>query len=137
MVAMETKEKPMTKGAMARLYREAMAAGRAAAAKVVPVPMVVQQHANMADDNSPVVKTYECAGGVCGFAWVEVRPANSRFANYLKRMKLGRYHEYERAVVIWVSDYGQSMQRKEAHAAAMAKVFRDAGLRSYSNSRMD
>ena len=53
----------------------AVAAGKAAAEVKVPVPMVVVQRSNPLNDASPVVKVYEpIIDGVCGFAWVKVRP---------------------------------------------------------------
>jgi hypothetical protein len=38
---------------------------------------------------------------------------------------------------MWVFDYNQSMELKEAYAHAYAKVLRDAGFNAYANSRMD
>jgi hypothetical protein len=122
----------------AALYAKADAAGKAAAAARVPVPMVVVQRANPLNDASPVVKRYApVMGGVCGFAWVIVRPGNSAFANYLKKRGLARPDSYAGGVNLWVGDYGQSMEKKEAYAGAFADVLQDAGLRAYSNSRMD
>lgn len=63
--------------------------------------------------------TYHVEGGVCGFARVEVRPRTSAWAKWL----LGagwRSSDYFRCVTLNVSDFGQSMQRKAAYAAAFA-----------------
>ena len=69
----------------AAIYDEAWKAGVAAATDTVPVPMQVVQRANPLDDKSPIVKAYEPVyDGVCGFAWVKVKPANSPFAKWLK-----------------------------------------------------
>ncbi len=119
------------------LFVKAEMAGIEAATKCVPVPMIVQQRANPLDDHSPVVKQYApVMDGVCGFAWVIVRPGNCSFANWLKKNGHGS-SAYGGGVQIWVSRYNQSMTKKEAHAHAMAKVLAGAGIRAYACSRMD
>jgi hypothetical protein len=60
--------------------------------EIVPVTFV--EHENMLDDNSPIKKTYFIQDGVCGFAWIKVRPANSRFAKWLIHSDLARKDEY-------------------------------------------
>ena len=122
-----------------QLLSDAIAAGIAAAEACVPIPMIPVQHANPFDDSSPIVKVYEpVLGGVCGFAWIVLRPANSKFANYCKTSYAVRTHKnYGGGLAIWIGAYGQSMTRKEAYASAFAKVLRDAGLNAYAESRMD
>ena len=111
--------------------------GREAANKAVVAPMIVQEHTNMMDDTSPVAKSYYVPDGVCGFAWLVVRPGNSSFAHWLKKTKGGR-KEYYGGVAVSIHDYNQSMQRKEAHASAMAKYLREVlAINIYSQSRMD
>lgn len=121
------------------LYRRAVEAGRAAAEACTPTPMVVQEHANPLDDSSPVIKQYApVMAGVCGFAWINVRPGNSSFACWLKRNDLGRSDRYEGGVRVWVDGYGQSYERKRAYAGGFARVLRDAGMdRVYPGSRLD
>lgn len=75
-------------------------------------------------------------GGVCGFAWVTVRPANCSFARYLKEEK-GCRLAYGGGMQIWISDYSQSMQMKEFYARAFAEKLREFGIRATSDSRMD
>lgn len=122
------------------LYAKARAAGMAAAAARVPTPMVVVRHANPLDDNSPVVKRYEpVMDGVCGFAWIKCRPARGPFFAYCKAEGLGR-KDYDGGWSIWVSDFNQSMERKEAYAYAFAEVLNEspeAGVTAYGQSRMD
>ena len=119
------------------LYIKAELAGIEAANKAVPVPMIVEQRANPLDDKSPIIARYApVMDGVCGFAWVEIHPGNSAFANYLKKTgKAGKH--YRGGVAIWISRYNQSMTRKEPHAHAMAKVLSEAGIKAYPASRMD
>ena len=82
--------------------------------------------------------SYLVEGGPCGFAQVEVRPRNSPFAKWLIRQNLGRSSDYQKCVYVWVSDFGQSMQRKEAWADAVAAFLTAKGYSGVSSSsRMD
>lgn len=119
------------------LWDKASAAGNAAAEKTVPVPMVVAQRANMLDDSSPVVKTWDVPSGVCGFAWVTVRPGNSAFANWLKKKGYGKPDSYAGGVTVWCPLSTQSMEIKSAWAHAVAEVLRGAGVKAYGRDRMD
>ena len=126
--------KPDYKGMVAK----ARAAGLAAVKDCVPIPMVVVQRADPLNDNSPVVKQYApVMDGPCGFAWVNVKPGNSAFAKYLKAEGLARSDSYEGGVTMWVSEFNQSMAKKEAYAYAFSEVLRAEGIRAYANSRMD
>ena len=109
-----------------KLYDAAWAAGVAAAKAAIPEPMVV----------SGMGQRYFVSEGACGFAWVKVRPANSAFGNWLKKEKLAR-PAYNGGLDIWISDYNQSVARKEAHARAMAAVLKDAGINAFADSRLD
>jgi len=126
----------MTPAECQALYNRAFAAGIEAAKACVPTAMTVTQHANPFDSSSAVLFRDVVADGPCGFAWVVVRPGNSSFARWLKSQGLAR-PGYDGGVHIWISSYNQSMQRKEAHARAMARVLRDAGINAYADSRMD
>jgi hypothetical protein len=121
------------------ILREAEEAGRKAGDAVVPVPMVVVERASPLDDNSPVVREYPpVMGGVCGFAWVTLKPATSAFAKFLKKAFPNDWNKaYEGGLSYWVHGYGQSMTRKEAFAHAYAAVLREYGFKAYANSRMD
>lgn len=120
----------------AAIYAEAHRAGMAAGQACNPTPMIVQQHANMANDNSPVVKSYFVEGGVCGFASIIINPGTCGFARWAKKEKLADKHYYG-GMAIWVGEFGQSMQRKEAYASAFAAVLNKHGIKSYATSRMD
>lgn len=126
----------MKKSEMRALFAKAKAAGAAAGKAAAVVPMVVSQHASPMNDSSPVVKQWHVPDGPCGFAWVTVTPGNCAFANWLKKNGYARKGYYG-GVEISISDYGQSIMRKEAHAGAMAGVLQEAGIKAYSNSRMD
>lgn len=102
-----------------------------------PTPMVVAQHANVLDDKSPVVAAYKVSGGVCGFAWVSIKPANSKFARWLLANNKARKDSYAGGVRLSVSLFNQSMELKEKYAYAFAKMLQEAGIRAYADSRMD
>lgn len=126
-----------TKTDYARWWEEAVKAGLKAGGATTPIPMVVQQHSNMSDDASPVVKQWHVPDGVCGFAWVNIKPGNSAFANWLKEQRFAKKDSYYGGVTVWISEYNQSYTRKVAHAQAMAQVLTDHGVRTSSNSRLD
>lgn len=120
-----------------QLFSQADAAGRAAVANMQVRPMVVTQHANPLDDSSAPVRQYYVEDGVCGFAWIKIRPARGEFVKWLKKNNIGKTDSFEGGYMIWISDYNQSMQKKETYARAFAKVLADNGIRAYSMSRMD
>lgn len=141
MVADQAAAAEARKEAHQALFAQATAAGEAAAqAKIATViPMVVQEHENQWDDNSPVVKSYFVPSGVCGFAWVTLRPGNCSFAVWAVKSGYAR-KAYQGGVSFRVPDtkgYEQSLEVKEAYARSFAGVLREAGLRAYPQSRMD
>lgn len=108
--------------AYARAATMAKKAGKEAGNKCVPVPMVVQQHADMFNDHSPVIKTYEpVSDGVCGFGYVVVTPGNSSLAIWLKKHQ-DYFHWYYGGMAFGVKEFGQSYERKMAYAKAYADV---------------
>lgn len=120
-----------------QIFEEAQTAGREAVAQLQVIPMAVQQAEGLFDQFDPS-KPYEVvADGACGFAWVNVRPGTSKFAKWLKESGNARADSYYGGVTIWISSYNQSVQKKEAHAEAMAKVLRDNGIKAYAASRLD
>ena len=120
------------------LYDTAMSAGRQAATLSRPVPMIVGTETALFSGVMDYSKPVEVVSdGVCGFAWINIKPATSAFAKWLKAKGYARPDSYYGGVTIWISDYNQSMTRKEAHAGAMAKVLFQAGYKAHSNSRMD
>jgi hypothetical protein len=119
------------------LFNSAHSAGMNAGTKNSPEPMVVVQRANPLDDSSPVVKQYPVVmDGLCGFAWVTVRPANCGFAKWLKENKRAR-KGYHGGIQYWVHEFNQSISRKEAYANAFAAVLKAAGIDACSESRLD
>ena len=111
-----------------QLFMNAKTAGEKAMLEATPQPMLVAGGA----------RPYLVEGGVCGFAWVNVYGirSNSKLGKKLEQLGF-RKNSYEKAYQYWIFDGGQSMERKEAYAYAMADVLRAAGLRAYGGSRMD
>lgn len=120
-----------------RLHEAADRAGNEAALVCTPVPMVVVQHANALDDNSPVVYREVVEGGPCGFAWVVVRPGTCSFARWAMKNVSGAHKNYRGGVGLWCHLSTQSMEIKEAYCRAYAKVLCAAGINAYAQSRLD
>ena len=119
----------------AAIYEAADKAGKEAVSKATIKPMVVSAHANMMDDNSDVVESYFVADGPCGFASINF-PANTSWARWCKKNNIGS-KRIGTGYYIWVSDYNQSMQKKETYARAFSKVLNDNNIKSYYTSQMD
>jgi hypothetical protein len=137
-IAAEKIERQARYARFAEVYAQADRCGQAAVEDIVPTPMVVVERANPLDDSSPIVRQYApIESGVCGFAWVTVRPANSSFALWAKK-EHGWSRSYHGGLQLWVRGYGQSMERKEAYARAFAAHIRsELGLECHASSRMD
>ena len=122
----------------AAIYAKAVAAGMAAGNGSKPVAMVVGSPTTfLGSDIDPSKPSWFVADGVCGFAWVTVSPGNSSFAKWLSK-NVGARKGYYGGVEVSCREFGQSMQRKEAYANAMAETFRaELGVKAYANSRMD
>jgi hypothetical protein len=134
-IAAEGKARKAKYAAFEAAYAKAAAAGMAAGEAAKPRAMMVVEHS----DANPLVpkRMWHEPEGMCGFAWVNVSPGNSPFANWLKKNKLAR-KAYGGGVDLWVSAHGQSVERKEAHAYAMAEVLRnELGVKAYASSRLD
>jgi hypothetical protein len=117
------------------LYHRAHSAGMAALVTTVPTPMVV---VGGVPGEEP--KRFYEPEGMCGFAWIRVRPGNCSFANWLKKNGKAR-SAYEGGVDIWVSEGNQSVERKERYARAFASVIEAANIPGvkgvYAQSRLD
>ncbi len=128
-----TKTKPAD---FSHLHAQAHAAGHAAATGIRPRPMIVGSPTTPFGNDIDYSKTtYYCDEGTCGFAWISF-PANKPFGRWAqKNIKVSKH--YPSGICIWVSDYGQSLERKSAYAQAYAKVLREAGIEAHAGDRMD
>jgi len=118
------------------IFNQAHAEGNAAVVAATVTPMIVTQAANPLDDSSAVVNAWVVNDGVCGFASVIIKPANSKFAKFLVANQLARKH-YAGGVSMSIHDFNQSLTKKESYAYAFAKVLNDNGITAYVDSRMD
>ena len=122
----------------ATIYSEAHALGIAAGNGCSPTPMVVGTPTTpLGNDIDYSKDTYYVSDGVCGFAWVNIKPARGKFVKYLKDNNIGRKDSYYGGWTVWVSGFGQSMARKEDYARAFAGVLNEYGISANSMSRMD
>jgi hypothetical protein len=118
------------------IYSEAHYKGNAAVQITTVTPMVVQQRENPLNDDSQLVRQYLVNDGVCGFASVNVKPANCKFAKFLVANGLGR-KSFNGGVSMSVRDFNQSLTKKEAYAYAFASVLNEYGIKAHVESRMD
>ena len=109
------------------IVEKAYEAGIAAGYRARPIPMYV------ISQGIPIDRIDD---GACGFAWINVRPANSSFAIWAKKQGLMR-PMYGGGVTYWVSVFGQSVDRKAAFAGAYAKVLRENGIEATAGDRLD
>ena len=120
------------------LFESADYAGRVAASAARPTPMIVGTpttlFGNTVDWKQPVSYV---AGGVCGFAWVSIRPARGRFVAYLKSRKIGGVDHYAGGYSVSSRLMVQSMALNEAYAEAFAGVLRAANIEASAHSRID
>lgn len=126
-IAADKVERQARYAAYEKLFLDAWMAGREAARNARPLPMVVTTYEG---DVLDVVDD-----GMCGFGWVNV-PGNTSFGRWLKKTGKAR-PDYPTGLSIWISDYGQSYDRKAAHAGAMAAYLQVNGIPCRAGSRLD
>jgi len=119
----------------ASIMASAIVTGRTAAEAAQVQPMTVVEADVLTGQPLPNAMRYHVPDGVCGFAWVSFK-GNTAFGRWAKKTGKAR-PAYGGGLQYWVADYNQSMQRKEAHANAMAEALRASGIEAYANSRMD
>jgi hypothetical protein len=137
-VEVKVKKKKLTDRACKSIYNKAHHAGIQASKKCKPTPMIVGTPTTPFGNDIDTSKTmYYVEGGVCGFAWIEIRPARGKFVQWLKKNDIGGigyYGGWQISVFIGT----QSLERNEAYARAFAQVLRDNGIESARmNSRID
>lgn len=122
-IAWEKEQRLARYARFAEVFKAAQDAGREAAEAITPTPMIVGSPTHpLGDDIDPSKPVYRVDAGVCGFAWVLVRPATCSFARWLVKMGYGST-AYKGGVAVRIGAHGQSYERKVAHAAAMAETF--------------
>jgi hypothetical protein len=117
----------MTPADCKKLFDHAHDAAMHAAMNMTPRPMVVGipgQHVDVIDD------------GVCGFAWVVLRPATTPFARWMKDNKGCRKHYYG-GLEYNICDFNQSYERKLAYARRFAEFVSAFGITASADGRLD
>ena len=137
----------ITKSKAKEILDEAIKAGEAAADAAKPTPMIVQQHSDVLNDNSPVTQEWYCGEGVCGFAWINVyykTPENRKFINELKKLGLAgdkpgsAFRKNYGSGYYFSVGYGfQSLERKIKYAYAFSKVLQKYNVENNVENRMD
>lgn len=119
------------------IYNAAYSAGMTAGANIIPTPWKIGSTAsplsNEIDYSKPV---YILEDGPCGFANIVISPARGKFVNWLKKNGIGHKHYYG-GYSIWVHEFGQSHDRKDAFARAFSKVLKEYGITAHAESRLD
>ena len=119
-------------GTFQTLHERAHDAGMKAGTESSPIPMTVQE----ADlSGNPIGKTWYVSEGACGFAWIRFK-GNTAWGKWAKAQGIAT-PAYPKGLQIWVSEFNQSVTRKEAYANAYAKVLCGAGIEAYADSRLD
>ena len=82
---------------------------------------------------------YHVPNGCCGFAWINIKPVNKRFAKWLKETGRASSDSYYGGITIWICEHGQSYERKMKHARVMASELqsRFPELKIYADGRLD
>ena len=134
----------MTKKTERAIFDEAMVYAEQVSARKVPQPMLVGSPKSFFNDEiDETKKTYFVAGGVCGFAWVVIKPAQGKFVKWLKEQGIG-YKAYGGGWAIMAhpqntknSPLCQSLEINEAWARAFAEKLKENGVKASADSRMD
>lgn len=131
-IAYETEQRKKRYADFEALLSVAHQKGLEAGYAVNPRPMVVVESDI---EGKPRGQSYYCSEGLCGFAYVNLTKGNSSFALWAKRQ--GYFRKGYKVTTMSVSDFNQSVERKEAYAHAYAQVLRNAGIDCYASSRLD
>jgi len=125
----------MSEATYEALWAEAHKAGLAAGQGKTPQPMTVYEADGLTDRPKPDGQSWYVPEGLCGFAWVKFA-GNTGFGRWAKRTGRAR-KGYPSGLSVWVSEFGQSYERKLAYAQAFATVLRDGGVTAYAGGRLD
>jgi hypothetical protein len=121
-----------------QIYSEAVDAALKAAANVNPVPMGVVEVNPLTREPIPGGHRSIVNEGLCGFGWVNIKPARGKFVKYLKDIKAGRSGYYG-GFDVGMSQFSrsQSYERAMAAAKAFSEVLNRNGIKAYADGRLD
>jgi hypothetical protein len=148
MISAKADERDARYASFEKLYQQAHAAGVSACVERIEhlVPMIVQQHAQVGNDNSPVVEQWVARGGPCGMSWVTIYPGTSSFARWLAKEQnwkpgynggVTKYMHVPAEAIGEEHTLSQSYDLHTAYARAFSKVLNDAGYKARSYARED
>jgi len=131
--------------AFKEILSKADAAGRDAVSKAKIIPMIVGEAKSLFSNEIDYTKPVEFVeSGVCGFAWTVVCPefkGNTKLGKQeravLEAAGFTKDYDSSKKYTLWISDFNQSLQKKETYARAFAKVLSSNGINAYSQSRID
>lgn len=73
----------------------------------------------------------------CGFAWVDIRPKNCKFATWLQVNKHASIDPVKKTMKIWIGHFNQSVLHKEAYAEKLTELLKAEGIDASAGSRLD
>jgi hypothetical protein len=126
-ISHDTQQRAKRNAGFSALAGVAHAAGIEAGRNCKPIPMIV-----CTSTGKPIERLDE---GACGFAWVAFA-GNTAWGRWAKKAGLAGSH-YPSGLCVWVREFGQSIDRKEAYAGAYAQVLRNSGIDCHAGSRLD
>ena len=137
-ITIKNEKKPVRKNNFSNIHNEAHESGMEKAKECKPIPMVVSEHSNPLDDNSPITAQYVVNGGVCGFAYPIVKDSRTAFAKWLLENDLGFYDNYEKGIMVRVPlEFGQSLEIKSAYSYGYCKVLDKYLIKNFVYERLD
>lgn len=107
---------------------------RAHMAGIEAADIAVPKVFHIVDSENKVLDTLE--DGLCGFAWVTIRPNRGPLVAWLKKKGYGDAG-HAGGFVIWINRYNQSQTRKYAYAKAFAEVLNLKGFNAVAGTRLD
>ena len=125
-ISAENKERKERYDRFQAIMIDAMKQAHAKALLHKPTPMHITDGKN----------NWTISEGVCGFAEIRIPKGNTSFARWAKK-NAGFEKHYNGGLSYWVSDYNQSMERKEVFARTVAQILNENGIEAYATSRMD
>lgn len=136
--ALQSSQKPpkLSPSACSALWEATHAAGHKAALAAIPVPLVVVAQTGPSG-TGPISEKWVSPEGMCGFAWINIKPANSSLAKWLLAVGRATVDSYHGGVTIWIGQYGQSWKRKAEYARAAAALLKAHGVRAVAMDRLD
>jgi len=123
------------------IYQQAHTAGQVAADAAIPTPMLVGTAVGLSDTIDTSKPVYIVRGGLCGFAYIIVRPATGGFVRWMREQQIGYKHYYGGWSVparpLTPPDLSQSVEIKEKYAHAFANVLREHGINCSVETMLD